>query len=459
MKSRTSARAVPQSRGKSCFLTLIKGLRHIRGLKQTTDSIKMDLWEIADTVESLDSPNDTESTVFFVGSSKSGKSTIIQNFLKPNSKKEPKPTFSLEYNFARKKLTNGKALAHIWEMGGDINESKLLNVPVSPKTIESITAVVCVDLSKPQNIVSHTRHWIRQLRSSIEVSFSQLRAERNDKLQEMVRASKAPFVEHVDNGRVKPSPIPLIVMGTKYDTLRANGVSTAERRLLFQALRFVAHYYGGTVMCSGGDGANLRGMLATVCFQGTKALKPMRETSADKMNFITVGQDSYDAILGSEAPNGVDDNAPPSPNKAGRLPGVLEEGSTSAPNEQSWKALAQLVEDAFGPAEARLDAAAAGEAGGFDGGNTDGGTASGGGNNGNEYPEPEIDEEREKRRVILERYVAEEERKEALVKKMERKETRTSAPHAAEAVEKGAGRMRERDSKDVLGEDEKSYRK
>jgi len=424
--------------------------------------IRMDLWDLAGTIDLSVPQSDFDSTVFFVGSSKVGKSTIIQNFLKPSNKKEPKATFSLEYNYARKKLTNGKALAHIWEMGGDISEPKLMNVPVTPATIEALTAVVCVDLSKPHNVLSHSRHWIRQLRSSIEASFAQLRAERNDKLQDMVRASKAPFAEHVDNGRVKPSPVPLIVMATKYDTLRAGSVSTAERRLIFQALRFVAHYYGGTLLCSGGDSASLRGVLATVCFQGAKALKPMRETSPDKMVCVTVGQDSYDAILGTGGA-GADADVDASPSKAPRLAGVMDEGATGAPDDRSWKALARMLEDTFGPADkATGDAANAGadkdKGGGFD---TDTNAGANKENSTNEYPEAEVDEEREKRRVVLEHYVAEEERKEALLKKMSRATAPAQAPAAA-PTDGGAG-MRSRGSRDALDsgarEEEKSYRK
>jgi dynein light intermediate chain 2 len=427
----------------------------------------MDLWDLADTIDLAVPQSDSDSTVFFVGSSKVGKSTIIQNFLKPSNKKEPKATFSLEYNYARKKLANGKALAHIWEMGGDINEPKLMNVPVTPATLEALTAVVCVDLSKPHNVLSHSRHWVRQLRSSIEASFAQLRAERNDKLQDMVRASKAPFVEHVDNGRVKPSPVPLIVMATKYDTLRAGSVSTAERRLIFQALRFVAHYYGGTLLCSGGDSASLRGVLATVCFQGAKALKPTRETSPDKMVCVTVGQDSYDAILGTGgAGTDAGTDADASPSKAARLAGVLDEGATGPPDDRSWKALARMLEDAFGPADkATSDAANAGadndKASGFD---TDMNT--GKENSANEYPEAEVDEERAKRQVVLERYVAEEERKEALLKKMARASAPTQAPAAVPANrDDGArgARIPSRGSRDALDsgarEEEKSYRK
>ena len=41
-----------------------------------------------------------------------------------------------------------KSIAHIWELGGDIFEPKLLEIPITLKNLTSLTLVVVVDLSK-----------------------------------------------------------------------------------------------------------------------------------------------------------------------------------------------------------------------------------------------------------------------------------------------------------------------
>ena len=99
----------------------------------------------------IDNDNDinNDTTTLFVGDSGSGKSTLIQSFLKPNSSKAPKSTFALEYNFARRKGSgSSKLIAHIWELGGDIFEPKLLEIPIALKNLSSLSLVVCADLSK-----------------------------------------------------------------------------------------------------------------------------------------------------------------------------------------------------------------------------------------------------------------------------------------------------------------------
>ena len=87
-----------------------------------------DLWSIIANERNVNAKDDvsksTTSIILFVGDAGSGKSTLIQSFLKPTVTKEPKPTFALEYAFARRKVTTsgststtGKTVAHIWELG------------------------------------------------------------------------------------------------------------------------------------------------------------------------------------------------------------------------------------------------------------------------------------------------------------------------------------------------------
>lgn len=100
-----------------------------------------DVQTSSSSTPSLEFDDENDTITLFVGDSGSGKSTLIQTFLKPSVTKEPKSTFALEYNFARKKggsggkdsnsNSSGRNVAHIWELGGDIYEPKLLEIPVS----------------------------------------------------------------------------------------------------------------------------------------------------------------------------------------------------------------------------------------------------------------------------------------------------------------------------------------
>ena len=112
-----------------------------------------------------------DMTVLFVGDAGSGKSSILQSFLKPNVNKDPKPTFALEYNFIRKKQVGttaaSKSVCHIWELGGDIFEPKLLEIPLSLKNIGHTSVAITVDLSKPQNIVPSLLKWISYVKDIV----------------------------------------------------------------------------------------------------------------------------------------------------------------------------------------------------------------------------------------------------------------------------------------------------
>lgn len=122
-----------------------------------------DIWSKLDREPiAVEEETGLDTTVMFVGDSGSGKSSLIQSFLKPTVNKGPKSTFALEYSFARKKSSTGnaKCLAHIWELGGDIYEPGLLEVPLSQRCFASASIVVVVDLSKPHNVVSSTLKWV-----------------------------------------------------------------------------------------------------------------------------------------------------------------------------------------------------------------------------------------------------------------------------------------------------------
>ena len=134
---------------------------------------------------STPTPNSNEiedsSTILIVGDAGCGKSSLIQSFLKPNSNKEPKSTFALEYCFAKRKNASnsdkdGKTLAHIWELGGDIYEPKLLTIPLSTVTLPTSAVIICLDLSKPQDCFLSLKRWLSTIREHLAARFSELRA-------------------------------------------------------------------------------------------------------------------------------------------------------------------------------------------------------------------------------------------------------------------------------------------
>ncbi|CAM9402959.1 unnamed protein product, partial [Ectocarpus fasciculatus] len=240
----------------------------------------------------------SETTTLLVGDGACGKTSLINNTFKASSSKAPKPTFALEYTFARKKNagsgTGPKSVAHVWELGGGINELKLLNVPLSPRVLSTTTLVVCCDLSKPQNAASSLKRWIDALK---EVLVKGLGKEAYKRMRENARTAN--YEGNPDRTKVSPFPVPLFVVGTKYDHVR--NMTTADRRSLLQLLRFFAHYHGATLLCSSSADATMRdsfkSVFGSICF--ATGLRNLAELAADKPVMVSAGKDSFSGILSS----------------------------------------------------------------------------------------------------------------------------------------------------------------
>ena len=220
-----------------------------------------------------------DTTTLFVGDSGCGKSTLINSFLKPNVSKEPKPTFALDYNFARRKASAAKSVAHIWELGGDINEPRLLEVPLTPSALAFTSVVVVCDLSKPQNCLASVLKWVKRVQDVVSLRLRDLQSTDKPAADKVKETAEKKYRGHAgaDDKRVRPCEVPLYIVANKYDKFREvppvwqpfGGsptwcsspvmschltvacrlqVALADRRSLVQVLRFVAHYHGATLV-------------------------------------------------------------------------------------------------------------------------------------------------------------------------------------------------------------------
>jgi dynein light intermediate chain 2 len=250
-------------------------------------------------VENIVEEENLDTTTLFLGDSGCGKSTLIQSFLKPNVTKEPKPTFALEYNYARKKIQSGsnqRSVAHIWEIGGDIYEPKLLEIPITAKTISSASIVLCCDLSKPQNCLSSLLRWIDIIKRRI----AEIKATNASTISNLREIHKNVYKDHPDAGIVSSSVgIPLFIVLNKYDIFKTLPLS--DKRNLLETLRFFAHYYGASIITSSSVDLSLKESFKINCqilaFRLTSKLS--FETSSDKPNFIGVSKDNFSDILSS----------------------------------------------------------------------------------------------------------------------------------------------------------------
>eukprot|EP00605_Chrysophyceae_sp_TOSAG23-4_P002361 GSChrysophyteH1.ASY1.ANO1.2609.1 assembled CDS len=383
------------------------------------------IWELAEAGQGVGDSfgekgggvnGDDSTTVLVVGDAGVGKSSMIQSFLKPNSTKQPKPTFALEYSFARRKNAGdkgGKSLAHIWELGGDIYEPKLLEIALTTENLSNASIIICLDLSKPQDCFASMKQWVSLLRSHISLKFSSLKsgnsarqAQANTMKENTLGAYGTMENPHVDAGKTRPCEVPVCIMACKYDIFRSK-YSSSDRRALMQVLRFAAHYHGASVVVTSSNDSSgkdaFRAYMNKACFG--VSMKPICEVTADRPCVVTVGADSYTSILiGKGTGKGSDEDGKSS--LASTDSDVSSYVSSSGVQKDVWSRFEGLLAKTFGEADPR-----AGKGKVISQKRDENSDES---NPAIEYPEADVDDARASRDLALEQYVIDAARREKM---------------------------------------------
>uniref|UniRef100_UPI00398E57F2 cytoplasmic dynein 2 light intermediate chain 1 isoform X2 n=1 Tax=Pristiophorus japonicus TaxID=55135 RepID=UPI00398E57F2 len=115
-----------------------------------------------------------ERSVFFLGSKSGGKSTIILRFL--DRDEIPKPTLALEYIFGRRAKGHNtpKDIAHFWELGGGTSLSDLAQIPITVDSIRTLSIVLVLDLSKPNELWPNMEKLLIVTRNCINTAIHEL---------------------------------------------------------------------------------------------------------------------------------------------------------------------------------------------------------------------------------------------------------------------------------------------
>lgn len=213
------------------------------------------LWELAaaevQTQESSVSEEDWrvkpgDRTVFLMGSKAGGKTSILYRCL---DKDEPaKPTLALEYSFGRRTRGHNtpKDIAHLWELGGGISLSDLVQIPISPSTVRSLSVILVLDLSKPNSLWGTTERLLQAAQEHTEKSFQQALQKTGNKHQTSVQPTRVLPKDYPDRELISPFPVPLLIIGSKYDIFQE--FDSDKKKLISKTLRFVAHYYAASLI-------------------------------------------------------------------------------------------------------------------------------------------------------------------------------------------------------------------
>uniref|UniRef100_A0A2K6TNV4 Cytoplasmic dynein 2 light intermediate chain 1 n=1 Tax=Saimiri boliviensis boliviensis TaxID=39432 RepID=A0A2K6TNV4_SAIBB len=254
------------------------------------------LWEIAKAEVEKKGINGSEGdgveigekSVFFIGS-KNGKTTIILRCL--DRDEPPKPTLALEYTYGRRAKGHNtpKDIAHFWELGGGTSLLDLISIPITSDTLRIFSLVLVLDLSKPNDLWPTMENLLQATKSHVDKVIMKLGKTNSKAVSEMrQKIWNNMQKDHPDREIIDPFPVPLVIIGSKYDIFQ--DFESEKRKVICKTLRFVAHYYGASLMC--GSKFSCETNLESFSFPRSKSIC----VDQNKPLFITAGLDSFSQI-------------------------------------------------------------------------------------------------------------------------------------------------------------------
>lgn len=100
----------------------------------------------------------------FVGEKSSGKSSLIAKLLGESVKEEMPQTTALEFKSGSKQKDDKSVKVNVYELGGGRVLSNLLSTVFVGNSIDSITIVLALDLSKPGNSIENLLFWLQTIK-------------------------------------------------------------------------------------------------------------------------------------------------------------------------------------------------------------------------------------------------------------------------------------------------------
>lgn len=262
------------------------------------------LLELAsEKVKEKESSNDDElseeKNVIFVGGHDSGKSTIILRFTDRNNE-VAKPTIALDYTFCRKAKSGSsvlKHIGHIWELGEGTFLMKLIDVVVNPENLLNTSVILTVDLSKLSEVWITLETIIVYLKQRIKESVKEIN-KANPKIKERLKnAIMERIGDNPDHAKLEPIALPTAIVATKYDIFET--YEPEKQKIIAKSLRFVAHYFGASLVFSSYKNETTVSRLKTILnhflLDGSF---PNKQSQFDHLKplFVPFGSDTFESI-------------------------------------------------------------------------------------------------------------------------------------------------------------------
>ncbi|XP_068184394.1 cytoplasmic dynein 2 light intermediate chain 1 [Antennarius striatus] len=242
----------------------------------------------------------SERTVFLLGSKAGGKTSILLRCL--DRDEASKPTLALEYTFGRRAKGHNtpKDIAHLWELGGGTSLSDLVQIPITPFSITSLSVILVLDLSKPNALWGTMEKLLEVARSQVEKVFSKAQQQQKSKPgakhQALQSAARVLPKDYPDRELISPFSVPLLIIGSKYDIFQE--LDSDKRKVVSKTLRFVAHYYAASLIFTSIKSESLMSKTKSFFSHLAFGVDRSKTVSSDpaKPLIIPAGSDSFSQI-------------------------------------------------------------------------------------------------------------------------------------------------------------------
>ena len=124
--------------------------------------------------------------------------------------------------------------------------TNLIETPLSADKLLSSAVVVVVDLAAPGRLWATITSLVASLGEYVAATLRTEQA-KNLKLEERLMKEAVARVgeEHVDIKNITPFPLPLLILGGRYDEFQ--DLEPEKKKLICRSLRFLAHTHGATL--------------------------------------------------------------------------------------------------------------------------------------------------------------------------------------------------------------------
>ncbi|KAF2358513.1 Dynein family light intermediate chain [Trinorchestia longiramus] len=186
-----------------------------------------------------------QSSLLLVGPKEAGKTTLMYQFL--DRPEIPKPTLAIDYMYGRKagRVSMVKDVVHLWELAGG-TQHQLLATVISSCSLTSLAIIVVLDLSRPQHLYEELITIITLLRAQLADAIKKASIEDPTLSSRLMAAAWARVGrDHQDRERMNPLPVPLLVVGGKYDIFQ--DCEPDDKKVLCRAMRYVCHTNGAAL--------------------------------------------------------------------------------------------------------------------------------------------------------------------------------------------------------------------